>query len=112
MPVGDEPVIGKHHANAFRDTQLLPTLQKSGARRLVLAGMQTHMCVEAAARAAADAGYEVLVASDACATRSLKFKDVEVPAAQVHAAALAALQSGYARVLSTDELLAELRSGR
>jgi nicotinamidase-related amidase len=109
LPAAGELVIGKHHANAFRDTELLPTLRKLGARRLVLAGMQTHMCVEAAARAAADVGFEVVVADDACATRPLKFRDVEVPAAQVHAAALAAMQSAYARVASTDELLAELK---
>ncbi|MBL9135601.1 MAG: cysteine hydrolase [Verrucomicrobiales bacterium] len=112
MPTAGEAVIGKHHANAFRDTPLLPALQKLGARRLVLAGMQTHMCVEAAARAAADAGFEVVVASDACATRSLKYQDVEVPAVQVHAATLAALNSAYARVLSTEELLTELASVR
>lgn len=110
LPAIGEPVIGKHHANAFRDTELLPTLRRLGARRLVLVGMQTHMCVEAAARAAVDAGFEVVVVHDACATRPLKFKEVEVPAAQVHAAALAALQSGYARIASTDELLAELKS--
>ncbi len=37
------------------------------------------------------------------------FKDTEFPAAQVHASALAAVNGNYARVLSTDELLAELR---
>jgi nicotinamidase-related amidase len=85
-PVGGETVIGKHHANAFRDTDLLAVLRRLGARRLVVAGMQTHMCVEATARHAADLGFEVVVAHDACATRAL-----------------------YARVVSTDELLDELK---
>ena len=46
-----------------------------------------------------------MVSGDACATRTLKFKETEV-----HAATLPALQGNYARVISTDELLAELKS--
>lgn len=109
MPAPGEPVVGKHFANAFRDTELLPTLRRLGAGRIVIAGMQTHMCVEAATRAAADLGFEVMVAHDACATRALKFGTTEVPAAQVHAAALAAMAGGYARVVSVGELLEELK---
>jgi Zn-dependent M28 family amino/carboxypeptidase/nicotinamidase-related amidase len=108
MPAPGEPVIGKHHANSFRDTELLATLRGLGVKRLVIAGMQTHMCVEAAARHAADLGFEVVVAHDACATRALKFGGVEAPAAQVHAATLATLSGTYARVASVEELLGEL----
>lgn len=108
-PLAGETVIGKHHANAFRETKLRETLQSLHVQRVLICGMQTHMCVEAATRAAADFGFEVLVAHDACATRNLKFRDTEVPAAQVHASALAAMNGNYARVLSTDELLAELK---
>lgn len=109
MPVAGEIVIGKHYANAFRDTTLLETLRRLGVTKLVICGMQTHMCVEATTRAAADLGFEVTVVRDACATRALSFGGTEVPAAQVHAAALAAMRDGYARIVSTDELLAELR---
>jgi nicotinamidase-related amidase len=108
MPRPGEPVIGKRAANAFRDTELLATLRRLGTTRLVVAGMQTHMCVEAATRAAADLGFEVTVVHDACATRPLAFGGVEVPAAQVHAGALAAMSGAYARVVSTEELLASL----
>jgi nicotinamidase-related amidase len=108
MPRPGEPVLGKREANAFRDTELLATLRRLGATRLVIAGMQTHMCVEAATRAAADLGFEVTVVHDACATRPLAFGGVEVPAAQVHAAALAAMGSAYAKVVSAEELLATL----
>lgn len=104
-PLPGEPVIGKREANAFRDTDLLATLRRLGTTKLVIAGMQTHMCVEAATRAAADLGFEVTVVHDACATRPLAFGGVEVPAAQVHASALAAMSGAYARVLSTTEVL-------
>jgi nicotinamidase-related amidase len=107
MPRQGEIVIGKHHANAFRDTELLTTLRGLGVTRLVVCGMQTHMCVEAAVRAAADLGFEVTVVRDACATRNLTDDGVEVPAAQVHAAALAAMASSYATVVSTAELVAQ-----
>jgi len=102
-PRPGEPVIGKREANAFRATELLATLRRLGATRLVVVGMQTHMCVEAATRAAADLGFQVTVAHDACATRPLAFGGVEVPAAQVHAAALAAMGGG-----GYEELLAAL----
>jgi len=104
LPRPGEVVIGKHYANAFRDTELLATLRNLGVTKLIVCGMQTHMCVEAAVRAAADLGFEVTVVRDACATRALTDNGVEVPAAQVHAAALAAMASSYATVVSTAEL--------
>ncbi len=105
LPRNGEVVIGKHHANSFRDTELLTTLRSLGVTRLVVCGMQTHMCVEAAVRAAADLGFEVTVVRDACATRALTHDGVEVPAAHVHAAALAAMESSYATVVSTAEAI-------
>ena len=70
--------------------------------------MQTHMCVEAASRAATDLGFDVVVVHDACATRPLEFGGQTVPAAMVHAGALAAIKGSYGRVVSVDELLKEL----
>lgn len=103
LPTAGEIVIGKHHANSFRDTDLLATLKKLGIKTLVVTGMQTHMCVEAAVRAAADYGFEVTVVHDACATRDLEFDGSTVPAAQVHSAALAAMSGNYAEVVSADD---------
>ena len=103
LPKSGEIVIGKHHANSFRGTDLLETLKKLGIKKLVVTGMQTHMCVEAAVRAAADYGFEVTVVHDACATRDLEFGGDTVPAAQVHAGALAAMNGSYAKVVSTAE---------
>lgn len=103
LPKPGEVVIGKHHANSFRDTELSEILAELGVTKLVIVGMQTHMCVEAAVRAGADFGFEVTVVDDACATRDLSFDGMTVPAAQVHAAALAAMKSSYATVVSTDQ---------
>ena len=105
MPIPGEEVIGKHYANAFRDTDLLSYLHGQKITHLVICGMQTHMCVEAATRAAADYGFEVTVVADACATRDLSYGGVTVPAAEVHAAALAAMNGTYAKVVSTADWL-------
>ena len=109
-PIAGEPVIGKHFANSFRGTALEDKLRELGVTKLVVVGMQTHMCLEAATRAAADLGYEVTVVHDACDHPVFEFNGTIVPAAQVHAAALAALDRTYARVVSTRELLTDLPS--
>ena len=60
-----EPVVVKHFPNSFRATTLPGLLEGRVSRRLVLAGMMTHMCVDATTRAAADFGWECVVAQDA-----------------------------------------------
>lgn len=97
-PLAGEAVIEKHFPNSFRETTLLATLREKGIDELVIAGMMTHMCVDATVRAAFDLGFRCRVASDACATRALVFDDQAVPAAHVQVAFLAALQGLYATV--------------
>lgn len=103
---GDELVIVKHFMNPYRETQLREVLESKGIKRVVAVGNMSHMCMDAVTRASDDFGYATTVIHDACATHDLQFNDVKVPAALVHAAFMAALQFGYARVLSTDEYLA------
>ncbi|MEW6364791.1 MAG: isochorismatase family protein [Acidobacteriota bacterium] len=50
-PIAGEKVITKHYANSFRETELIEYLREKQIHRLVLCGMQTHMCLEATARA-------------------------------------------------------------
>ncbi|AKJ98148.1 cysteine hydrolase family protein [Pseudomonas fluorescens] len=101
----DEPVVLKHFVNAFRDTELKAILERDGIEQLVIVGSMSHMCIDGAARAAADLGYGVTVIHDACATLDLEFNGVVVPAAQVHAAFMAALGFAYANVVSTEQFL-------
>jgi nicotinamidase-related amidase len=107
-PAVGERVITKRYANSFRETDLLDYLRAKGIKKLVIVGMQTHMCVEAASRAAADLGFEVTVVHDACATRPLEFGGHTASAIDVHTTALAAIKNSYGRVLSVEELLKEL----
>lgn len=105
-PVEGEAVVDKHHPNSFRDTRLKALLDAHGVQELVVIGAMSHMCIEATTRAGADFGYPVTVVHDACATLNLAFDGVEVPAAQVHAASMAALGFGYATITTTDKHLA------
>ncbi len=106
-PVPGEMVISKDQVNAFADTELLEALQKDSIVRLVVCGMQTHMCVEAAVRAAHDLGFTCLLASDACATRALQFEEHIISASNVHYSTLNTLQGTYARVATTEAIISE-----
>ena len=103
-PRTGERVIEKNFPNSFRGTELERALKDAGVKELVVAGMMTHMCVDASVRHAADLGYKVTLLGDACATRAQTFGGETVPARQVHAAFLAALNGFYAKVVPTHEL--------
>jgi len=103
-PKGGEMVVEKNFPNAFRATPLKDELERLGVKNLVVAGMMTHMCVDATVRQAADLGYKVTLLGDACATRTQTYAGESVPARQVHAAFLAALNGFYAKVIRADEL--------
>lgn len=102
-----EPILYKHYPNAFRETNLLEMLKEQGVERVLITGMMTHMCVDATARAAADFGFKVIIAEDACATRDLEHNGTVIPADVVHKAFLAALRS-YGQVMKADEVIALL----
>jgi len=106
-PKEGEPVISKDQVNAFAGTGLLEMMQGDSVEQLVVCGMQTHMCMEAAVRAASDYGFTCLVASDACATRALQYEEHIIPAKSVHYSTLSTLQGSYARVLTTDAIIRE-----
>jgi nicotinamidase-related amidase len=103
-PAAGETVIQKHFPNAFRETRLLDHLREHAIDELVIAGMMTHMCIDATTRAAADLGFRCSLAGDACATRALVFGDTTVPADHVHCSFLAALNGAYATVRTAGEL--------
>lgn len=107
-PLEGEKVISKDKANAFVHTDLLDYLQKKNIENVVLCGMQTNMCLEAATRAASDFGFKCTVVEDACATRDLKFGKITVKAKDVHYATLSTLQGTYAEIVKTEDVLVQL----
>lgn len=106
LPQGDEPVVTKYFPNSFRETGLDDLLKQKGIEEVVVIGAMSHMCVDATVRAANDLGYQTTTIHDACATRDLEFNGVATPAAQVHAALMAALAFMYGEVIDTDQFLA------
>jgi nicotinamidase-related amidase len=105
LPHDHETVVVKHQVNAFRDTPLGTLLAEHGIGHLTIVGAMSHMCIDAATRAAADLGYAVTLLHDACATRDLAFDGRTAAAADVQTAFMAALDGTYAKVISTDAWL-------
>lgn len=103
-PIEGEKVFSKDEVNAFLNTGLNDYLKQHSIKNLVLCGMQTHMCLEAATRAAHDLGYNCTVIEDACTTKDLKFGDHTILSKDVHYSTLATLKS-YAKVLNLEEYL-------
>jgi len=103
-PGKGEKVFVKKEVNAFLGTGLYDYLQQLGIRHLVLAGMQTHMCLEAAVRAASDFGFRCTVIQDACATRTLVWEKDTVPAPMVQTAVFATLKA-YGTIMPADAFI-------
>ncbi len=103
-PLPTEKIVTKNAVNCFVKTDLLDFLKTNKIDSLVICGMQTHMCVEAATRAASDMGFKCILIYDACATKDLKFGDRIIKAADVHYSTLSTLKN-YAVVESTVDYL-------
>jgi nicotinamidase-related amidase len=107
-PRTGEVVVVKHLAGAFSRTDLDQRLRALGVHRVVLAGIMTHLAVDTSARDAAVLGYEVIVAADATATRSLPgvLGGPSIDAATVKLVALASLADRFAEVLDVEQIRA------
>ena len=105
QPLEGEKVVIKHFPNSFRETELLDVLKELEITDLTIAGMMTHMCIDATTRAAKDFGYNCTLIGDACATRNLVINGETVKATDVQNAFLAALNSTYANVITVQDYL-------
>ncbi len=99
-PRQGEKIISKDAVNCFVGTDLLDYLRTNNTDTLIICGMQTHMCVEAAVRAASDYGFKCILIHDACATKDLTFGDKTIKAEDVHYSTLSTLKN-YALIQST-----------
>jgi nicotinamidase-related amidase len=97
-PIGDEMVFNKTTGSVFNSTTIHYVLRNAGIESLVMVGVMTSGCVESAARDAIDLGYNVVVVEDACATWT----------PEMHAASIHVMNEVFAKIKSTDELLAAL----
>lgn len=101
-PQGDEIVITKTCGGVFNGTSIEYVLRNIGIRNLIVVGVVASGCVELAVRDAADRSFEVILVEDATATWS----------PEMHRAAMWAMDEIYAKVKSTDHVLAGLRALR
>lgn len=67
-PYSGDIVLAKHTPDAFMGTQLHEVLEESEINQLVIAGMQTELCIAATCRRALDMGYEVILVKDCHST--------------------------------------------
>jgi nicotinamidase-related amidase len=67
-PIDGEPVVDKGCVNPFIGTALREMLAAEGITEIVLGGVATNLVVESAARHASDAGLQVTVVEDMCAS--------------------------------------------
>lgn len=105
QPLKDEKIIVKNFPNSFLHTELESQLKEKEVTKVVVAGMMTHMCIDATVRAAVDLGYKTTLIEDACASKELTYQNKTTPADQVHLSFVGALQGMYAEVISTEDFL-------
>jgi nicotinamidase-related amidase len=109
-PLPGETVLEKTVNSAFIGTGLEALLRGAGIGDLVICGLTTPHCVSTTARMAANLGFSVRLAHDACAAfagnADSRWSGAPAPSAEaIHAAALDHLHGEFARVLSTDAIL-------
>ncbi|MDJ0928258.1 MAG: isochorismatase family cysteine hydrolase [Gammaproteobacteria bacterium] len=97
-PETGELVLNKTTQGAFRSTSIDTQLRAMGIETVVCVGVSTNNCVAMTAMEACDSQYGVVVVSDATATDSEEMQD----------ATLNMLRRLWARVMTTDEVIAEL----
>jgi len=109
-PLPGEAVIEKSVNSAFIGTDLEDRLRLGGLTELVICGLTTPHCVSTTTRMAANLGFSVRLAHDACAAfkgnADPSWSGAPAPApAAIHAAALDHLHGEFAQVLATDAIL-------
>ena len=97
-------IISKNYPNSFRETKLHEELQANNIDSIIICGAMSHMCIDTTVRAGFDLGYKIELASDACATRDLEFKDEIIKAKDVHNSFMSALGSAFCEVRDTNEI--------
>ena len=110
-PLADETVIEKNVNSAFIGTDLQQQLHKNAITDLVICGLTTPHCVSTTARMAANLGFGVILAHDACAAFTISADTSWNPSAaalnaqQIHDSAISHLHGEFVRAQSTNSIL-------
>jgi len=108
-----EPLIHKQTRSCFTSTRLESMLIERGARRLLIAGIQTEQCCETTARVAADLGYAVDFITDG--TLTFPIPNWDSPGEELNTEDIIerteyALRRRFARIRTVKEIESELAS--
>ncbi|MDU9037252.1 cysteine hydrolase [Pseudomonas corrugata] len=106
QPRAQDVVLQKTTVSVFGSTDLDKRLKRAGIENLIISGLMTHACVAGAARDAAPLGYNVLVASDASATRAItRVNGDAIDKDALHKAALAEVEDTFGDVMTTEQII-------
>jgi nicotinamidase-related amidase len=98
QPEDGEFQVVKHKYDAFHETDLDAILRNQSVETVIIIGTATNICCDSTARSAFMRDYQVAFLSDATAT----FDE------NMQAVTLQTMELAFGRVLTTDEVLAEL----
>jgi nicotinamidase-related amidase len=105
LPRAADVTVRKSTVSVFASSDLDAQLKTRGIDTLLIAGLMTHACVAGAARDAVPLGYNVVVASDASATRAITRLDgTRIDQNALHNAALAEIEDTFGDVLTTAQI--------
>ncbi|HMM22886.1 MAG TPA: isochorismatase family cysteine hydrolase [Selenomonadales bacterium] len=100
-PLAEEIVIPKPSYGAFYDTPLDTILRNMNKRAVIICGTLTNFCCGTTARQAYERGYKVIFGSDVCATDDMDLQEAE----------LMVLRKGFAKVLTSEDIMDRLAEG-
>jgi len=104
-PRAHDILVKKNTVSVFPSTNLDKQLKDKGIKTIVIAGLMTHACVAGAARDAVPLGFDVVVASDATATRDItRANGAKVDHKALHNASLAEVEDTFGSVMTTSEI--------
>ncbi|TDA47349.1 isochorismatase family protein [Burkholderia pyrrocinia] len=104
-PRAHDKTVQKTTVSVFASTDLDKQLKAANIKTIIVAGLMTHACVAGAARDAVPLGYQVVVASDASATRAIKRANgATIDSDTLHRAALAEIEDTFGDVMTTSEI--------
>ena len=99
-PKGDEIVINKTASGVFNATNAEFILRNIGIDSLYICGVYTNECVSTTVRDACDRGFHTTLIADGCATVTPDLQN----------ATIATIKDRYARVLTTEEVIKEIKA--